>query len=103
MKWRRVLEDPIDELRDTFAGQFVEFPPEIRPELWLHLTGAGEQMSRHKGFYETLLSHAPLKSSRDKEMTEQIDADVPRTFSAADAKQPWIETRKASLRRVLVR
>jgi hypothetical protein len=102
LKWVKVLEEPIDEIDRNAIAPFVEFPVEMRPVLWLHLTGADEQMSRHKGFYQTLLSHAPLNADKDKEMTDQIDADVPRTFSEADSKQDWIDDRKAALRRVLV-
>lgn len=73
-------------------------PPQLRPKVWLSISGAAKKRSTVPDSYYEDLSKAV--QGKVTAATRQIDHDLPRTFPS----HPWLDTPDghAALRRVLV-
>lgn len=73
-------------------------PPNLRPKVWLSVSGAAKKRAMApESYYDDLIRATEGKVTA---ATRQIDHDLPRTFPG----HPWLDTPEgqASLRRVLV-
>lgn len=77
----------------TFISTYISFSGPFRPDVWMRISGAHKLQSNSPDLYRSLLN-----TSHEKEISDSISIDLPRTFPD----NIFFETKKERLYNILI-